>query len=290
MQEKYLITQHLVDETTGNMEMAAIASILSSLRNPHGILDYTVTNINEVGYFLYGDIPDRFQRKRILNGLNQLEEHGYIKTKNLPTGLIRIELLDLNMYSHGMFYTLIYTEELLKIFRIQTKCDRYKLFNVFLTIIRNMSFSKDAGELKGKYCRLSMGYLSEKLHISPKTFSNYVKELEKYNLLYVYRFNGMRIDNSEYREINIYCRYDDKELCKNYALYHNHIPSERFTYNTNFKRKMKQIYNQICKGKTNYTESIYDELIGYIIDTDEGNGYDINIVYEAQQKSLKNCN
>ena len=53
---------------------------------------------------------------------------------------------------------------------------------------------------------------------------------------------------------------------------------------------MKQIYNQICKGKIDYSESIYDELIMYINDSETAVGYDINIVYEAQQKALKNCN
>lgn len=290
MQEKFLLNQSLVDKTTESMEMAVIASILSSLRNPYDILEHTAININEIGYFLYGSIPDRFQRKRISNGLKQLEKHRYIKLEKPQSGFIRIELLDLNKYRHGMFYTLIYTEELLKIFRIQTKLDKYKLFNVFLTVIRNLSFSKDAGKLKGKYCQLSIGYMSEKLHISPLTFAKYIKELEKSELLYVYRFNVTKVDDSIHREINVYCRYKDKDLCKNYALVNNSVSSDQFTYDTNSRRRMKQIYNQICKGKIDYSESIYDELIMYINDSETAVGYDINIVYEAQQKALKNCN
>lgn len=290
MQEKFLLNQSLVDKTTESMEMAVIASILSSLRNPYDILEHTAININEIGYFLYGSIPDRFQRKRISNGLKQLEKHRYIKLEKPQSGFIRIELLDLNKYRHGMFYTLIYTEELLKIFRIQTKLDKYKLFNVFLTVIRNLSFSKDAGKLKGKYCQLSIGYMSEKLHISPSTFAKYIKELEKSELLYVYRFNVTKVDDSIHREINVYCRYKDKDLCKNYALVNNSVSPDQFTYDTNSRRRMKQIYNQICKGKIDYSESIYDELIMYINDSETAVGYDINIVYEAQQKALKNCN
>lgn len=287
MQEKFLLNQSLVDKTTESMEMAVIASILSSLRNPYDILEHTAININEIGYFLYGSIPDRFQRKRISNGLKQLEKHGYIKLEKPQSGFICIELLDLNKYRRGMFYTLIYTEELLKIFRIQTKLDKYKLFNVFLTVIRNMSFSKDAGKLKGKYCQLPIGYMSEKLHISPSTFTKYIKELEKSELLYVYRFNVTKVDDSIHREINVYCRYKDKDLCKNYALVNNSISSDKFIYDTNSRRRMKQIYNQICKGKIDYPESVYDELIMYINDAETAIGYDINIVYEAQQKALK---
>lgn len=287
MQEKFLLNQSLVDKTTESMEMAVIASILSSLRNPYDILEHTAININEIGYFLYGSIPDRFQRKRISNGLKQLEKHGYIKLEKPQSGFICIELLDLNKYRRGMFYTLIYSEELLKIFRIQTKLDKYKLFNVFLIVIRNMSFSKDAGKLKGKYCQLPIGYMSEKLHISPSTFAKYIKELEKSELLYVYRFNVTKVDDSIHREINVYCRYKDKDLCKNYALVNNSISSDKFIYDTNSRRRMKQIYNQICKGKIDYPESVYDELIMYINDAETAIGYDINIVYEAQQKALK---
>ena len=273
--------------------MTSIAALLSSMQYENDYMGSLTVDLDQIGGILYGTAPNRQQKKRILNGLHQLRDLQLIQMKELSSSLFEIVLCGFNQKHEdtGEHVLVLYTEDLINIFRADTTVDKFKLYNVLTIVIVCMDYSKKIEQsLRYKFCTTPINSLSDQANMSYKTFTSYIQELERLNILYVMHSNGMYNIYKKMRITNIYCRVFDKELCSKYAKGINFMSTNQFTYNTNFKRKMKQIYNQICKGNINYTEDIYDKLIGYIIDTDEGKSYDINIVYEAQQKALKICN
>lgn len=293
MKKSFLLWRSIIDESKDNCEMTAVAALLSSMQYESDYLGSLIVHVDQIGATLYGVAPDRQQKKRILNGLHQLRDLQLIQMTELSSSLFKIILCGLNQKCEDTdrHVVVLYTEDLINIFRADTTVDKFKLYNVLTTIIVRMDYSKKIEKtIRYKFCTTPICFLANQIDMSSRTFASYVQELEKLGILYVMHSNGMYNVYKRMRVTNIYCRAADSELCGKYAKQINFMSSNEFTYDTNFRRKMKQIYNQICKGKIDYPEKTYDELIMYINDSETAVGYDINIVYEAQQKALKNCN
>lgn len=292
MKKSFLLWRSIIEKSKDHCEMTAVAAFLSSMQYESDYLGSLIVHVNQIGATLYGVVPDRQQKKKILNGLHQLRDLQLIQMKELSSFTFEIVLCNFNKKYEdtGESYVVLYTEDLINIFRSDTTVDKFKLYNAFTTVITHMDYSKKIEQiLRYKFCTTPICFLANRADMSSRTFTSYVQELEKLGILYVMHSNGMYNVYKRMRVTNIYCRAADNELCGKYAKQINFMSSNEFTYDTNFRRKMKQIYNQICKGKIDYSESVYDELIMYINDSETAVGYDINIVYEAQQKALKNC-
>lgn len=291
MKKSFLLRRSIVEQSKDNCEMTAIASLLSAMQYENDYFGSLTVSVDQIGGTLYGATPDRQQKKRILNGLHQLRDLQLIQMTELSSSLFEIVLCNFNKKSEdtGEYVVVLYTNDLINIFRADITMDKFKLYNVFTTIIVCMDYSKKIEQtLQYKFCTTPICYLANQAGMSSRTFTSYVQELEKLGILYVMHSNGMFNIYKKMRVTNIYCRNADSELCGKYAKQINFMASNEFTYDTNFRRKMKQIYNQICKGKIDYPESVYNELIMYINDAETAVGYDINIVCEAQKKALKN--
>ena len=292
MKKSFLLWRSIVEQSKDNCEMNAIASLLSAMQYDCDYFGSLTTSVDQIGGYLYGAAPDRQQKKRILNGLYQLRDMQLIQMTELSSSLFEIVLCNFNKnYEEtGQGTVVLYLEDLINIFRANTTVDKFKLYNVFTTVITRMDYSKKIEQiLRYKFCTTPICFLANEADMSSKTFTNYIQELEKLGILYVMHSNGMYNIYKKMRITNIYCRTADNELCNKYAKQINFMSTNEFTYDTNFRRKMKQIYNQICKGKIDYPESVYDDLIMYINDSETAVGFDINIVYEAQQKAQKIC-
>ena len=292
MKTSFALWRSVIDEAKQCNEIAAVASLLSAMKYDKEYQDGLIINLDQIGVYLYGDIPDYQQKKRILNGLRGLETSQMIQLKKFSPSVFEVTLCGFNQtFSQSKVASMILlTDDLIKIFRSETKMDKFKLYLVFSIIVKNMDYSFKEKELRYKICHFPLSSMATNAGMTEKTFITYLKELERLHILYVLHSNGMYNVYKRMRITNLYCRFCDAELCDKFAKQINFMSSNEFTYDTNFRRKMKQIYNQICKGKIDYSESVYDELIMYINDSETAVGYDINIVYEAQQKALKNCN
>lgn len=290
MKKSFLLWRSIIEQSKDNYEMTAIASLLSAMQYEHDYFGSLTVEVNQIGGYLYGAAPDRQQKKRILNGLYQLRDKQLIQMTELSSSLFEIVLCNVNKkYEEtGRGAVVLYLEDLINIFRADTTVDKFKLYNVLTTVITRMDCSKKIEQvLRYKFCTMSICFLANQAGMSSKTFTSYIQELEKLGILYVMHSNGMYNVYNRMRVTNIYCRTADSELCSEFAKRINFMSSNEFTYDTNSRRRMKQIYNQICKGKIDYPESVYDELIMYINDAETAVGYDINIVYEAQKKALE---
>lgn len=292
MKTSFVLWRSVIDEAKQCNEIAAVASLLSAMKYDKEYQDGLIINLDQIGVYLYGDIPDYQQKKRILNGLKGLETSQMIQLKKFSSSVFEVTLCGFNQaFSQSKVASMILlTDDLIKIFRLETKMDKFKLYLVFSIIVKNMDYSFKEKELRYKICHFPLSSMATNAGMTEKTFITYVKELERLHILYVLHSNGMYNVYKRMRITNLYCRFCDAELCDKFAKKINFMSSNEFTYDTNFRRKMKQIYNQICKGKIDYPEKTYDELIMYINDAETAIDYDINIVYEAQQKALKNCN
>lgn len=291
MKKSFLLRRSIVEQSKDNCEMTTIASLLSAMQYENDYFGSLTVSVDQIGGTLYGATPDRQQKKRILNGLHQLRDLQLIQMTELSSSLFEIVLCNFNKKSvdTGEYVVVLYTNDLINIFRADTTMDKFKLYNVLTTIIVCMDYSKKIEQtLRYKFCTTPIYYLANQADMASRTFTSYVQELEKLGILYVMHSNGMYNIYKKMRITNIYCRTADSVLCGKYAKQINFMSTNDFTYDTNFRRKMKQIYNQICKGKIDYSESVYNELIMYINDAETAVGYDINIVHEAQQKALKN--
>lgn len=290
MRENFLIKQDLVEQAAECEDALVVYALIASLRDDDDFLPYLMTSEPVLSVYLFGKSPSRSQRTRIKNGLIYLQKMNYIQIKECGHSLIKVYLNEShNEKQDNKDLILLHTEDLLNVFQANTKMNKFRLYMTFCMIVRHMDNSTDYKEYQNKLCHLPSYYMALKLNISPTTFGQYLNELERLKIIYVRHSDGKYNKAIRMRETNIYCRYSDKELCNKYARKFSYMPEARDVHDTNFRRKMKQIYNQICKGKIDYPESVYDELIMYINDSETAVGYDINIVYEAQQKALKNC-
>lgn len=288
MRKSFLIKQDLVEQAAECEDALAVGALLTSLRSSNDALPYVLTSVTELSLYLFDDLPSQTQKNRINNGLVYLEKMNYIQMEHCVNPYIKIKFNELNeKQQQNIYFLLLYAEDLFDIFRSNTRLNKFGLYSTFCTLIRYMDNSVRAGEYRSKFCRLPIYYLAASLNVSSSTLGKYLNELERLKIIYVRHSDGKYNKAIRMRETNIYCRYSDKELCNKYARKFSYMPEARDVYDVNFRRKMKQIYNQICKGKIDYPEKTYDELIMYINDAETAIDYDINIVYDAQQKALK---
>lgn len=119
-----------------------------------------------------------------------------------------------------------------------------------------------------------MDYLSQLFGISERTIIRYNKILEDTGLLYIYRSNDFLIskDSGEIlRLTNIYGRPEDKIYIDAYAVnQQKYKDSYRYVENNiskaNTKRRLAQMYNQICKNNdSKYSEEDIKQIYAYVM-------------------------
>lgn len=291
MKPSFLIKRELIERATECEDALAVGALLESLREDDSFFPYLMMTEQVLGAYLFGEDPSRSQRTRIKNGLEYLQEIKYIQLEYCDRFLLEIRFVELSdEQKNDENHMLLYAEDLLNVFRADTKMNKFSLYKTFCMIVNNMDNPTDTKEYQNKFCRLPSYYMALKLNMSPKTLVRYIDELERLKIIYIRHTDGRYNPVIRMRETNIYCRFSDKKLCNEYTTSLGYPQEPIYICDVNFKRRMKQIYNQICKGKIDYPEKTYDELIMYINDAETAIGYDIDIVYEAQQKALKKCN
>lgn len=289
MRPSFFIKQELIDQTSECEEALAVWALLASLREDNDALQYLVVSEQTLSANLFDDVPSRSQRTKIKNGLTYLRKMNYIQTEECGCSIIKVYLNEShNEQQDNKDLILLYGKDLINVFQSNTKMNKFSLYRTFCMIVRYMDNSANVKKYQNKFCRLPSYCMALKLNMSPTTLGRYLNELERLKVIYIHRTDGRFNPVIRTRETNIYCRFFDQVLCDQYASKLGYSQEPFYIHDINLRRKMKQIYNQICKGKINYSEDTYDKLIDYIKATDIDNNLDINIVYEAQQKALKN--
>ena len=175
-------------------------------------------------------------------------------------------------------FTIITYEELLKIFQIKNT-NNFLLLRYFIFLIGTISSTIEVYLPSGKHKtrvigNLTIEYISEVSGISERSIIEYNKILENNGLIYIYRHNDfiLKQETGELsRLINIYGRLDDKEYIDIYASNQkSYKKSYKYVENNikkaNYKRRLAQMYNQICKGNdSKYLPEDIKEIYSYVL-------------------------
>lgn len=236
-------------------------------------------SLHNLVYHLIGNVPDRRNAiySNIQSGLEDLNNNNYIKIKDTQQKHYLLDCSNLCFDTNSGNFSKITFEEVIKIFQIKT-VNQYCLLRYFIllmgTLMAKITVSLPNGNSKSSIIsNLPISYLAKQMNVSTKTIMDYNKSLEDAKLIYVYRQNDfIQNEDSSIKSLpNIYGRYEDKEYIEIFASnQRKHQKSYLHTYeknnNTNQKRRLAQMYQNICKGKyTSYSEEEIIDVYNYVV-------------------------
>lgn len=205
-----------------------------------------------IDYVLFGREATKAEKEIVSSGFKKVVNKGLVSVSYTirKYGYV-CNTENLNVYKQSLHYTSLTNVELQKIMLIGG-CNRYNLLKYFITLIS--TFAADV-KMDGKY-RFKVGYmprthLSTTTGIDIGTIDRYNKILEDNNLIYI--TNRQCYDGANQIAVwktNVYSRYQDAELCEQYARENSDIAGTTTRkQQVNDSRKYVQMYNAMLKGK-----------------------------------------
>lgn len=252
--------------------------ILKNLHS-HTPLFSECISLQQLIYHFTGNIPNRRNRifSYIEQGIEELHFANYIQIIGVQQKHYLLDCENLWVNTESEYFSNVSFEEVQKIFQIKG-VNNYCLLRYFIllmgTLVAKITVTLPDGNSKsGIISNLPISYFAKQMDVSAKTIMDYNKLLEDAKLIYVHRQDDFVLDENHFLKSlpNIYGRYEDKEYIDTFA--HNqrqHNNSYRHmdeTYNNaNQKRRLAQMYQQICKGKYNtYSESEIISVYNYVL-------------------------
>lgn len=237
------------------------------------------TNADILSYQLIKDTqpPRRFLQK-IKTGYEELLEQGIINKVGSNSKYDVLDCSNLFITEDTDYFTIVTYDEVLRIFQIKN-VNNLILLKYFIFLIGTISSTIDVylDPIQHK-CRvvgnLTIDYISQLSGIGSRSIIEYNKILEKENLIYVYRQCDFIIneDNGEITTLpNVYGRPADKVYIDTYAVnqkkYKNSYKYvENNVKGVNERRRLAQMYNQLCKGKdSKYSADTIQQIFGYVL-------------------------
>lgn len=165
---------------------------------------------------------NRYIKTNIKEGLKELVDSNLITIiAEMPKDSYILNLKDINI-QEGEFYTIIESDEIVKIMSLATGKDNFKMLSYFIKLIRSIDGCKKNSKELPYVGYMSVEYLSNISGISTKTSTVYNKILEDNELIYMYHHdktistveNGVTIFS---KMPNHYGRYRDKNDIIAYA-------------------------------------------------------------------------
>lgn len=205
-----------------------------------------------IDYILFGREGTKAEKEIVSSGLKKIIERKYIKIIDTIRGYGYVcDTSSLNVYNKIYHYTSITDSELRKIMLIDG-CNRYNLLRYFIIIVGSfMADKKCESKYRFKIGCMPRSYISIIADIDIVTVNKYNKILEDNNILYISRRKYYdKQDHGVKWQTNVYSRYEDKELCEEYARSTTTlVDAETHKKQTNESRKYVQMYNAMLKGK-----------------------------------------
>lgn len=216
----------------------------------------------------------RVENENIRAGIQELIEKGYIKViKELDAMFLHIvcDLTPLYIPNNGEeYFVIVDTDEVRRIMSVSSKTDIFKLLRYFISVVSHFNHSKEIDKrYRGRICNIAL----EDIHYSvpARTAIRYNEILEEKELLYVFRSEDLHISNKSGKVTgsnNIYSRFSDEALCKEYALSHSTVGKKIDMDKANQQRDLAQKYIAFCKGKKYSIETI-KEIYTYCLEWNE---------------------
>ena len=213
-------------------------------------------------------------RCRVYEAMQNLIDTGVISAERHDRCGYLIETQSLCFDTSKEHFVIVYSEDMDAIMKsdctVRVQLVRYYIY-LMSTISSKISVYNDEGIPKnniiGNQPQIYLSYLTG---ISTHTIMRYNRILEDIRVIYIYRANDFFVTDNGLKQItNVYGRYADKEYLIKYG---NNLKEQYGSYNhayktkseTNTKRRLAQMYIQLCKGKT-YLDDEIREIYDYII-------------------------
>lgn len=208
-----------------------------------------VTSIDCIGYFITGKFLKTYTQKErtilqnIRVGIQSLADRKIITILEQNGDNYVISSEGLNVDSNKEKFTIVELWEMQKIFS-----ESNKPFNVFLFFVNLIGTINN----KTKEWHMSQDDMSALWGASKRTINDYLEQLEKMQLIYVYRHRKRRTNGTYFKLNNSYGRYCDKEAVISEAQkYADTVECEDFCERLD-RRAIKLRYNAYCKDAKKY--------------------------------------
>lgn len=270
-------------------------------------INWYYISVNEMDYYFRQtyDIETR-DKKKYVDGLNDLEQHGLIRKISGRKYEFEYDLQPLYFNpsktnkENEMWFSVVYSDELSSIMQIKdviTKADekmsisKAKLLRYFVNVVstfmngREWSYELPDGTITdGVIGFSSIEILADKSNISKDTVITYNEILEKAKILYVFRAKDLIVnfDRSITGITNTYGRYRYKDYVlrkgkEHKAEYGSKSSKENIKHKTKNTQRRKSMgakyYNLVDRGKEYDPKTIID-IYKYAVEYNETHGED----------------
>lgn len=241
--------------------------VLTALNGMYSVKwEQMVTSIDCIGYFITGRFlktaikRDRTMIENIRMGIQSLAERKIITIidKSEDNYVISNEGLDVNTDKEK--FVVVELWEMQKIFS-----ESNKPFNVFLFFVNLIGTINN----KTKEWHMSQDEMTSLWGASKRTVNDYLEQLEKIQLIYVYRHKKRRANGTYQKLNNSYGRYCDKDaVIAEAQKYSDTVECEDFVEKLD-RRAIKLRYNAYCDGAKKYINNpaavitLYKECMTY---------------------------
>lgn len=241
--------------------------VLTALNGMYSVKwEQMVTSIDCIGYFITGRFlktaikRDRTMIENIRMGIQSLAERKIITIidKSEDNYVISNEGLDVNTDKEK--FVVVELWEMQKIFS-----ESNKPFNVFLFFVNLIGTINN----KTKEWHMSQDEMVSLWGASKRTVNDYLEQLEKMKLIYVYRHKKRRANGTYQKLNNSYGRYCDKDaIIAEAQKYSDTVECEDFVEKLD-RRAIKIRYNAYCEGAKKYINNpaaviaLYKECMAY---------------------------
>ena len=212
-------------------------------------------------------------RENIFKAVNNLIEKEFIVADKHNKASYIVQQSSLKPDIENEHFTIITLSDIKLIMQsdslIKPQLVKYYIY-LMSTINSQIVVYNSAGEQKRNVVgKQTQEYLASLTGISTHTIMRYNAILEQLGAIYVYRANDFKINDSRITQLpNVYGRGADKEFIikhgedqKKWQQTYNVVHPKQDAANT--KRRLAQMYIQLCKGKT-YSDEEIREIYYYI--------------------------
>ena len=239
-----------------------VMMVLNGLQS--GKHDYLFTSIFEISYTMTGSwIDKRKNDRRLYNGIKDaistLAERKIITILDQSGDNYIISNEGLEVNSNKEKFVVVELWEMQKIFS-----ESNKPFNVFTFYVNLIGTINN----RTKEWHMSQDDMAALWGASKRTINDYLDQLEKMQLIYVYRHKKRRANGTYQKLNNSYGRYCDKEAIITEAQrYSDAVECEDFVEKLD-RRAIKLRYNAYCDGAKKYNDpavviALYRECVAY---------------------------
>lgn len=248
-------------------------------------------SVNRLAYSLIGEIDnEKALTDSLVRGIAELANGEWISIrKDLSTNKSYEFVLDIKklwLDKEKDKFTVVYTDDIHKIMTCNEKMDKkIRMLKYYVALISTFDWS-----LGGKIGYMSQEYIAEQADNSTRTCQRYNDILVEMQMIYVYKSNDKVRSDDKLKQIkNCYSRYEDKDVCEQYAsnyenmygVEHKIIRTKKNKEQADNNRRYAQIYNRICEGYgDSYDEATIKKVYNYVTNKNKSLQSDINDKYE----------